>query len=204
MKSFKTIGAVLLVTALFLSVHTLQKQRHEILRLEQNQHALSTQVHHFKTRYHQEAASVEGLQLKLREFRKMHQDQAHHIQKLGIRLKQLEALSKSVTEQQISMKTALRDTIILKDSIIRHDTIVRHDTIRIFRWQDPHTQIEGHLDQDSVFCHIRSIDTLHQIVHRIPRRFLFFRWGTKALRQQIISSNPHVRIVYTEYIKIQK
>ena len=37
-----------------------------------------------------------------------------------------------------------------------------------------------------------------------PRRFLFIRWGTKALRQEIISSNPHTRIVYSEYIRIER
>lgn len=51
---------------------------------------------------------------------------------------------------------------------------------------------------------IESRDTLRQIVHRIPRRFLFIRWGTKALRQEIISSNPHTRIVYSEYIRIER
>ena len=51
---------------------------------------------------------------------------------------------------------------------------------------------------------IRSVDTLRQVVHRVPRRFLFIRWGTKALRQQIVSSNPHTRIVYTEYVRIER
>ena len=53
-------------------------------------------------------------------------------------------------------------------------------------------------------CRVASTDTLHQIVHRIPRRFLFIRWGTKALRQEIVSSNPHTRIVHTEYVKIER
>lgn len=53
-------------------------------------------------------------------------------------------------------------------------------------------------------CRIRSIDTLRQVVHRIPRRFLFIRWGTKALRQEIVSTNPHTRIVHAEYVKIER
>ena len=53
-------------------------------------------------------------------------------------------------------------------------------------------------------CRIRSVDTLRQAVHRIPRRFLFIRWGTKALRQEIVSTNPHTRIVYAEYVKIER
>ena len=53
-------------------------------------------------------------------------------------------------------------------------------------------------------CRVESADTLRQVVHRIPRRFLFIRWGTKALRQEIVPSNPHTRIVYSEYVKIER
>ena len=81
---------------------------------------------------------------------------------------------------------------------------VQIDTLRGFRWEDPWTVVEGRLRNDSVTCRIRSVDTLRQIVHRIPRRFLFIRWGTKALRQEIVSSNPHTRIVYAEYIRLER
>ena len=49
-----------------------------------------------------------------------------------------------------------------------------------------------------------SADTLRQVVHRVPRRFLFIRWGTKALRQEIVSSNPHTRIIYSDYVKFER
>ena len=57
---------------------------------------------------------------------------------------------------------------------------------------------------DSVACRVESTDTLRQVVHRVPRRFLFIRWGTKALRQEIVSSNPHTRIVYSDYVKFER
>ena len=66
------------------------------------------------------------------------------------------------------------------------------------------TDAEGRIGRDSAACRIRSVDTLRQAVHRIPRRFLFIRWGTKALRQEIVSTNPHTRIVYAEYVKIER
>ena len=51
-------------------------------------------------------------------------------------------------------------------------------------------RVEGAVTADSVLCRVESADTLRQVVHRIPRRFLFIRWGTKALRQEIVPSNP--------------
>ena len=75
---------------------------------------------------------------------------------------------------------------------------------KIFRWADRHVSVDGIIRTDSVSCHVTSIDTLRQIVHRVPRRFLFIRWGTKAIRQEVVSSNPHTQIVYTEYIQFTK
>ncbi|MEG1886285.1 MAG: DUF6549 family protein, partial [Alistipes sp.] len=89
-------------------------------------------------------------------------------------------------------KTIVRDTVILRD------------TLRLFRWHDTWVRVEGLIGADSVQCRVESVDTLQQIVHRIPRRFLFFRWGTKAIRQEIVSTNPHTQIVYSEYIEMKK
>jgi hypothetical protein len=56
---------------------------------------------------------------------------------------------------------------------------------------------------DSANFTIKSTDTLIQVVHRIPKRFLFFKFGTKAIRQEIVSRNPHSEIVYTEHIELK-
>ena len=63
--------------------------------------------------------------------------------------------------------------------------------------------VDGVIDNDSVSCSVSSVDTLHQIIHRIPRRFLFFRYGTKAIRQEIVSSNPHTEVVYSEVVSFK-
>jgi hypothetical protein len=47
-------------------------------------------------------------------------------------------------------------------------------------------------------------DTLVQFVHRVPRRFLFLKFGTKGVRQEVLSKNPYTEVVFTEYIKLVK
>jgi hypothetical protein len=37
----------------------------------------------------------------------------------------------------------------------------------------------------------------------VPKRFLFFKYGCKGIRQEILSKNPHSRIVYSQYIEIE-
>ena len=111
----------------------------------------------------------------------------------------VEAAAKSSTQTAVVLRAPLRDTLVP-----RRAAVPAWDTLRRFRWRDPWVTVEGSIGRDSAECRIRSVDTLRQVVHRVPRRFLFIRWGTKALRQQIVSSNPHTRIVYTEYVRIER
>ncbi|WP_353739197.1 DUF6549 family protein, partial [Muribaculum intestinale] len=49
-----------------------------------------------------------------------------------------------------------------------------------------------------------SCDTIKQIIHRVPKKFWFIKWGCKAIRQEVVSTNPHTKITYTEYIELKK
>lgn len=64
--------------------------------------------------------------------------------------------------------------------------------------------MEGILYDDSLSYAVHSVDTLHQVVHRVPRKCWFIRYGTKAIRQEVWSSNPNTELVYTEYIELPR
>ena len=87
---------------------------------------------------------------------------------------------------------------------ISHDICKAVEEIHHFSHHTPWVHIEGEVRRDTLLLDYHSIDTLHQIVHRVPRKFLFFRFGTKAIRQEIVSSNPHTKIVYSEYIELRR
>ena len=164
----------------------------EVQRLENNQTALSEQVEYYRTRMGEQAASVQALQLRCDEFREMRQADARRIRDLGIKIRRLESSATASLESKVEVRTIVRDTVIL------------HDTLRVFHWCDEWVTVDGRIGRDSVTCEVTSIDTLRQVVHRVPRRFLFIRYGTKAIRQEIVSSNPHSRIVYADYIELYK
>ena len=197
MKKYLVLYAVA-VTALFVCSH--RRYRAENRRLVQNQTALAAEVAHYRTQAGQEAASAQVLRLRCGEFETLRAADAEQIRRLGIRLRRLEAAAKAVAVTDAEIRTPLRDTVVVRI----HDTLPVRDTVRMFRWRDPWISVEGRIGRDSAACRIRSVDTLRQAVHRIPRRFLFIRWGTKALRQEIVSTNPHTRIVYAEYVKIER
>ncbi|HIW64863.1 MAG TPA: hypothetical protein H9879_01325 [Candidatus Alistipes intestinipullorum] len=197
MQKYLILYAVI-VTALL--VAAFRHYRNENQRLTQNQTALASDIEHYRTRLGQEAASVQALRLRCSEFETLRAADAERIRQLGIRLRRLEAAGKSVTRADIEARAPLRDTVVVR----LRDSLPVYDTARRFRWEDAWVTVEGVVRDDSVLCRVRSIDTLRQVVHRIPRRFLFIRWGTKALRQEIVSSNPHTRIIYTEYVQIER
>ena len=47
------------------------------------------------------------------------------------------------------------------------------------------------------------MDTIKQIVHRVPKKFLFIKYGTKGIKQEVVSKNPHTKIVFTEYRELK-
>ena len=168
----------------------------ENARLRGNQHALIEGVEFYRTESGRSAASVEVLQLELSEFRSLRQQDAEEIASLGIRLRRAESYAKSVAV------TTLTDTVIVRDTVVVRDTVTMH--ARHFAGEDAWSRVEGILFGDSLHYAIRTTDTLHQVLHRVPRKFLFIPYGTKAIRQEVWSSNPNTELIYTEYIELPR
>lgn len=195
MKKYLLIYAVAATAVIVFGVKYLvsEQQRHK-----SNSEALMERVELFRTRADEAAASVQVLRLKCGEYEELRAADAEKIRDLGLKIRRLESAAKSVSQTVVEVKVPIRDTVVVRDTL--HHT----DTLRLFRWKDSWVTIDGTIFRDSVACKFSSVDTLRQTVYRIPRRFLFFKFGTKALRQQIVSSNPHSHIVYSEFVKIER
>ena len=161
--------------------------------------ALTNSVEHYRTLAGESAASVEALRLRTAELERLRSEDAELIRSLRLRIRRVEALTTTAIEGEYEIVAPIvSDTQALADSMLQ-PTAIKH-----FEWSDGWATVRGMIEENSVSCEIATIDTLHQIIHCVPRRFLFFRFGTKTLRQEIISSNPHNRIVYAEYIEVER
>lgn len=168
-------------------------------RLQNNQNALMQEVRLYETKLGESAASVQRLQLTKDELEGKYKAICQEAEDLGIKLKRLQSISQTTTQAEIHAKAEIRDSIIYKPEI----HLV--DTLKAFCWKDPPWAfVDGVIDSGKVDLSISTNDTIIQIVHRVPKKFLFFRFGTKAIRQEIISKNPHNRIIYSEYIELKK
>ena len=192
MKKFLFLGVVVLLAALVVSSIYIRYLYVENERLQHNQHALLQSVMLYRTRAGESAARVEALELEVAEFKEYRRRDAEQIRSLGIRLRRAESYAVAATESRYESTVALHDTIILRD------------TIRLFEESDRWSTLTGEVNGDSLSYSLHTVDTLRQVVHRVPRKFLFFRFGTKGIRQEIWSSNPHTKLVYTEYIELKR
>ena len=186
------VALVAIVVSGFIIAHLAQENE----RLRRTESALRHGVEIYRTESGRSAASVEALEMEVAEFRELHRDAAKEIASLGIRLRRAESVAQSVAV------TTLTDTVVVRDTIVVRDTVAV--AVRHFAAADTWSRVEAILFGDSVQYAVRTIDTLHQVVHRVPRRFLFIHYGTKAIRQEVWSSNPNVELVYTEYIELSK
>ena len=195
----------LIITCLALAIlsawlaHCLYESGVEKDRLRNNQDALMSEVKLYETKAGESAASVLRLQLTKDELEKNYQKVCQEAKDLGIKVKRLQSVSQTSTQGKILVKTEIRDSIVYRPEI----HLV--DTLKAFSWRDPPwADVSGVIDSGKISLQLYTTDTIIQIVHRVPKRFLFFRFGTKAIRQEIISKNPYNRIRYSEYIELKK
>ena len=185
---------ILIIASVFMigKVRSLKKERD---RLENNQTALLSDVEYYKTESGKNAASVQKLELTKSELEKHCIDLTQTVKDLGIKVKRLQSASTTVTKTEVEIQTVVHDSIVYRD---------RPVILKTINWKDPWIKLDGILDGEDFSAKIQSIDTLNHIAHRVPKKFLFFRFGTKAVRLEVVNKNPHSQIVYTEYIELKK
>lgn len=187
------VNVALILTVSVLS-YWLNNVREEKKRLADNQEALLSDVDYYKTESGKSAASVLKLELSKSELENHCQDLTKTIDDLNIKIGRIQSVSTTVTKTEVEIQAVVRDSIVYRDLPVN---------LKVVKWRDPWVTLNGVLDGETFSAKIESVDTLSQVVHRIPKKFLFIKWGTKAIRQEVVSSNPHSKIVYTEYIELK-
>lgn len=224
MKRLLIIAIVVLNCLMLIQAALLRAERTERRRIQSNNEVLTDSVEFYRTASGKHAASRQVLELRTGELERYNAQLAAQVRELRIKVRRLEAAAMTATRTEVQITAPLepagpqpssawekygagvrRAADSVKAALEREFSgLPKVPEAKIFRWADRHVSVDGIIRTDSVSCHVTSIDTLRQIVHRVPRRFLFIRWGTKAIRQEVVSSNPHTQIVYTEYIRFTK
>lgn len=196
MKDFikKYLGYILCAIVLVLALLLFSQERAEKERYKANQTALLSDVAYYKTENERNVASVRVLTLTKNEIETYNKNLAERCDELEISLRRL--ISANITNMQTDYHLVgeLRDSLVL-----RYNTI---DTLRCMDYDDSYLTFSACVDSAGMYvADIISRDTVTAIVHRIPRRFLFFKFGTKEVRQEVYCANPRTQIITTQYVE---
>lgn len=196
MKKYLLIACVILAVLCASLLGAVRELTQEKDRLTGNQEALMEEVQYYQDEAGRQAASVQRLELSKSELEAYNGELTQRIEDLNIKLKRVQAATTTATQTNVEIKTIIKDTIIYRDTGML--------VLPAIKWQDPWVNVDGIIKPDStVDLSIQSVDTLFQVVHRVPKKFWFIKYGTKAILQEITSSNPHTKIVYSEYIELE-
>lgn len=196
MKNFLLFALTICLLALAASIRSWLSLNEEKNRLLENQRALLLDIDFYRTKDSLSVASVEKLTLTKTELEKYNSGLAKTVRELGVKIKRLEAAGTTTVRTDVDITAPIVKDIVVKE--------LKPFPIHRFEWRDRWVSISGITMGEKVNCRVQSIDTLVQVVHRVPKRFWFIKYGTKAIRQEIISRNPHSQIIYTEYIELKK
>jgi len=155
-------------------------------------------------------ASVPALNLRPSEFRRSGDSLLKVAKSAGIKPSRISdaATAATVTRANIVVPVHVASATISPDSLAIASPLPvgkgQGERLLPFSWSDPWLSLSGTVSDSLVHCSVSVSDTLDIIVHRVPHRFLFFRFGCREVRMDIISRNPHTRLIYARYYKLVK
>ena len=169
---------VLLAILLYASYKTVQKQRKELERQENNLTALNTEAVAFKTTAGDYAERARQLKLEKDELELYNADLYNKVREAGIKIREL--------------KNATRAEVITKiDTVIK---TVHVGDIRTAKYNDGWNDIEIAAGPDTTKIDFNSVDTLDVIGSVKQKRFLFFRIGKPKQTITVSNKNPKSKI----------
>lgn len=206
MKKYLIIAAIALAVA---AVVTIWVQRSRINQLtgERDKYRTNTEtllqdVSRYQTKDSLNAAKVGVLELKLSEFEKYRESDAELIKTLQTKNRELEA----VTTAQMETITKLRGTV--RDSIVYLPGDTTTIVLKCVDISDPWFSLKGCTTPDGEFTGtFVNRDSILVAATVQYKRFLGFLWKTKKIKNReidVISRNPHTKIMGVEYIEIEK
>lgn len=186
-----------LVVALYAVVSRLTTVKTENVRLSANQEALLADIERYRTKDGESAIKIQQLTLKRNEFENQCKELSGQVEEMGYKIKQLQRLITYGATTKVEIQTVVKDSIIY--------TPISVDTLRCFNFADEWAQISGCIGRnDTLIGNVEVRDSLTIIAHNIPKRFLFFKWGSKRIELDIINHNPHSEIEYSKWIEFTK
>ena len=182
---------LLLIISLGISIKSCSSLRKEKETLEINQDVLIKQNTTFKTKEGLNASKINALTLNLSSTKEYYSNLIKEAEKAGLAPKRVASITEVGTVTKDTLRIKVRDTIYLRD------------TLKCFNYEDNFFTLNGCIKKDSLSLNYSNRDSLIQFVSIVPKQWLCFKWGVKAIQQTIVSKNPKTTFIYQKYIEIK-
>lgn len=159
-------------------VNKIREQAVELERRERTVTALQSAEKTYLTKLGDAAVKRQVLELSEKELRKSNADLHEEIKALNIRVKDALSATKTTTK-----------TII--DERVRVDTV---NNVIQAEYKDAWNTVRSEQMGDSARLYYEGRDSIVGVISVRKKRFLFFRWGVKAVEYDLSNKNPKTRI----------
>lgn len=200
------ITTTLLMAALAVSIHTCRKLSADRNRLLQNQTQLlqaATAPDTTRTTDGRNVLITPTITLKPAEFLASGDPLLQRARAMHIRPSRITQAATAAAETHTNITASITtDSFTYTDAYTTLTGIIHTDSSTPFTPSLPLPPTSTL--QQRIQLQLTTHDTLDIIVHRIPRRFLFLRFGCRAVKLTISPRNPKTHLTYARFYKIQK
>lgn len=191
----RIVAAILAIIGIAALIYQNNSLRNQKKRLEQNQTALLSKISSYKTDSARSAVSISQLRLTTEELKESNLSLLDDIEELNIKLKRVNAASSVNIESNYDIKAEVKDSVIVRDSIVYK--------YKCIDYKNPYIILQGCIVSPTVFeGKIKTFNSITRVEHRVPKKFLFFRFGTKLVKEEYLCSNPYSEITDVQTVVI--
>lgn len=167
-----------------------------------NVETLFTSVESYKVQDSLQAATIGDLQLTLKQYKQFRAEDAQLISSLKVDNKRLQGVVTTQTESYYQHTAALRDSVKMLITRVP-DSIKVPIIVKTANFSDAWHSLNIVIDGDSLNYRLRTKESLIITNHVVPKRFLWFKFGCKEVRTDVVSKNPYVENIDVESITIK-
>lgn len=191
-------GALCIWVAFLFFANEKLKSENEILQT--NVRTLLTGAEQYKVNDSLKAATIANLELSISEYRRYNAEDKKLLESLKIDNKRLKGIISTQTESFYTQTTLLRDSVKM---LLTPDSIEVPVKMKVASFSDTWHSLNIKIQGDSLNYKLKTKESLLITNHVVPKRFLFFKFGCREVRTEVVSKNPYVEDIQLESITIK-
>lgn len=196
-------GILIILIAIIVALSArLKKVKADWDMQRKNVETLFTSVESYKVQDSLQAATIGDLQLTLKQYKQFRAEDAELISSLKVDNKRLQGVVTTQTESYYQHTAILRDSVKMLITKVP-DSIKVPIIVKTANFSDAWHSLNIVIDGDSLNYRLRTKESLIITNHVVPKRFLWFKFGCKEVRTDVVSKNPYVESISLESITIK-